>query len=748
MGSMNYRLFGFIIILLVCLPWAARAASPLQFLDAGKETKAESAPATLPEPAALGANWWDYFATTGDELSQRVGKFMTRLDGLQAELPPDTLEAARPYMERLRTSLKALPEAKAQPSPGPPTPAVYAEGYTIQQLLDLSNRRRRAQNELDAEQNDVASAERTIRSANRRIDTLLAAYLDLPQTSPLRPVRGLEIMADRSAVALAEQQLRVRKASLLAREIRLQHLADELAVAAKHLKTDPEELARLNAEFEQAQTILKDSRERLNNAQARALAPVEDDMEGRATSLYRHQQAVRAAVIEALAQVRLTRFQAQRELIRLLLEGEEVMPAELVEQIADWNGQTAEIGAQAQLWTADSQRERDRAGEAVARGSAEGVEEPMYIKLLHQDRLSIAQETLVALERLDSELQQAGMLVQLTDAELAHQQGGLRDWQIRLERWLTMLRERTTGWINMSLFKLGGTPVTTLGLVRFAVILFIAWWISYLLRRAMRQLGERSGGANLAAMYTVGRLSHYMIVSIGFIIGLSSIGVDFTNFALVAGALSIGIGFGLQSIVNNFVSGLILLFERSLKVGDWVELASGVAGEVREINVRSTVINTNDNIDIVVPNSEFMNNQVINWTLAEGFCRIHLKFRVAYGSDKDLVRQACLEAAEKLPHTLTGVPGRNPGVWLVGFGDNGLEFELVVWVTPRAVKRPGAVNAAYMWEIESALQKYGVEVPLPQRDLRLRSGFRELVSAEEPPPPLETGKPRAAQVSR
>ncbi|MDQ2694607.1 MAG: mechanosensitive ion channel [Pseudomonadota bacterium] len=197
-------------------------------------------------------------------------------------------------------------------------------------------------------------------------------------------------------------------------------------------------------------------------------------------------------------------------------------------------------------------------------------------------------------------------------------------------------------------------------------------------------------------------------------------GIDFTNFALLAGAFAIGIGFGLQSIVSNFVSGLILLFERSLKVGDFVELSSGINGEVRAINVRSTVINTNDNVDIVVPNSNFIDHDVINWTLLEAYRRIHVPFKVAYGTDKELVRKAALEAADKLPHTLKSM---NPGVWLVKFGDSSLDFELVVWITPKAVKRPGAVFAAYLWEIETALRKYGIEIPFPQRELRLRSGF-------------------------
>jgi small-conductance mechanosensitive channel len=222
--------------------------------------------------------------------------------------------------------------------------------------------------------------------------------------------------------------------------------------------------------------------------------------------------------------------------------------------------------------------------------------------------------------------------------------------------------------------------------------------------------------------------------------------MDFTNFALVAGALAIGIGFGLQAIVNNFISGLILLFERSLKVGDFVQLASGVHGEVKAINVRSTQIKTNENIDIVVPNSEFMNTNVINWTLQEPYMRVHYPFRVAFGVEKEKVRKAGLEAAEKVTHTLSGIPGKNPQVWMTGFGENGYNFELVVWLTPSAVKRPSAVRATYYWELETALRKYGVEVPIPQRDLYLRGGF-EVLSEDTPEQPKSLEQPVALRTS-
>ncbi len=224
-------------------------------------------------------------------------------------------------------------------------------------------------------------------------------------------------------------------------------------------------------------------------------------------------------------------------------------------------------------------------------------------------------------------------------------------------------------------------------------------------------------------------MAHYVILAAGLIIALSSIGLDFTKFALFASALGVGLGFGLQNLVSNFVAGLIVLFERSLNVGDFVELESGVAGEVREINMRSTLITTNDNVDILVPNSEFVGGRVTNWTLREVFRRIHIPFGVAYGTNKERVREVVLEASERVPWTLRGQPRRQPQVWFVGFGDSSLDFELVVWLTPEAVKRPTAVQADFLWEIETGLSESGIEIPFPQRDLHLRSGFDQLPGA-------------------
>jgi len=232
---------------------------------------------------------------------------------------------------------------------------------------------------------------------------------------------------------------------------------------------------------------------------------------------------------------------------------------------------------------------------------------------------------------------------------------------------------------------------------------------------------RKSGAINESAFYTLARLIHYAILIIAVIAGLSYIGINFSSLLVVAGALSLGIGFGLQSIFNNFISGLILLFERPLKIGDVVELESGVKGTVRAINVRSTRITTFDNIDILVPNAEFISGRVTNYTLKDDFLRIHIPVGVAYGTDTELVTTALLEAANSLSYTVRQPEKYRPQVWLVKFGDSSLDFELLVWLNIRSALRPDRYRSEYMKAIADALHKYKITIPFPQRDVHIRS---------------------------
>ncbi|MBK6597891.1 MAG: mechanosensitive ion channel [Proteobacteria bacterium] len=233
------------------------------------------------------------------------------------------------------------------------------------------------------------------------------------------------------------------------------------------------------------------------------------------------------------------------------------------------------------------------------------------------------------------------------------------------------------------------------------------------------------------AAYAFGRISKYVVLVLGAMIGLDMMGLDVSKLALVGGAIGVGVGFGLQNIVSNFVSGIILLTERSLKIGDFVDLQSGVRGKVVEIAMRYTRVSTNDLVDILVPNSEFVNGRVTNWTFDDFNRRIRVSFGVAYGTDKEQVKAAGIAAAKKIEGIIVDDPRRAPDVWLVGFGDSALNFELVVWVSRKLVTSPGRTEARILWAIDDELRAANIEIPFPQRDLHVRSG--ELRVKLDPP---------------
>lgn len=277
--------------------------------------------------------------------------------------------------------------------------------------------------------------------------------------------------------------------------------------------------------------------------------------------------------------------------------------------------------------------------------------------------------------------------------------------------------------LDFTLLRVSGIQLTVGAVIGAFLVLLGAVLLSKMAQRALARYAQSRSAVNRSTIYTLSRLTHYALLVIGALFALGIAGIPISRFAVFAGAIGVGLGFGLQAIFSNFISGLILLFDKSLKVGDFVELESGVHGEVYDINIRATTVVTNDNIDILVPNSEFVTGRVVNWTHREVSRRLRIPFGVAYGTDKELVKKAALEAATEVPFTLTQEGKRKPQVWLTAFGDSSLNFELVVWLSADATKRPGAVSAAYNWALETALCKHDIEIPFPQRDLHVRSWF-------------------------
>ncbi len=277
--------------------------------------------------------------------------------------------------------------------------------------------------------------------------------------------------------------------------------------------------------------------------------------------------------------------------------------------------------------------------------------------------------------------------------------------------------------LSTPLLTISEAPLTLGKIAGFFGLLLCAYLMVKVIERALKRLMRPGRRVSLSesGVYALSRILGYVVWVVVIMTGLDYMGLDLSNLAIIGGAIGVGIGFGLQNIVANFISGIVLLLEQTLKVGDFVDLQSGVMGKVSEINIRYTRVTTNDLEDIIVPNQEFINGRVTNWTFNDNFRRVHVPFGVAYGTDKDLVKEAGLAAAATVDGCI--IDATHPAdVWLVGFGDSSLDFELVVWVGAALINAPGRTKAMLMWAIETELGKRKIEIPFPQRDLHIRSG--------------------------
>jgi small-conductance mechanosensitive channel len=276
--------------------------------------------------------------------------------------------------------------------------------------------------------------------------------------------------------------------------------------------------------------------------------------------------------------------------------------------------------------------------------------------------------------------------------------GDIQAWSYKLATGLTI------GSVTISF-----TGILT-GLVVFAVCYFLTRWFQGWLDGSVMARGRVDTGVRNSIRLAVG----YAGVAIALLVGISAAGIDLSNLALVAGGLSLGVGFGLQNVVSNFVSGLILLAERPFKVGDWV-VTGEVSGTVKKISVRATEIETFQRQSMIVPNSTLINGVVGNWTHRNKLGRVEMPVRVGYRSDARKVHQILTEIAAAHPLVLKNP---EPFVLFAGFGDSALNFEIRVFLADLA--NGLGVQNDIRFSILEAFQREGIEIPFPQRDLHMK----------------------------
>jgi small-conductance mechanosensitive channel len=286
-----------------------------------------------------------------------------------------------------------------------------------------------------------------------------------------------------------------------------------------------------------------------------------------------------------------------------------------------------------------------------------------------------------------------------------------------MPRWLEQIKD----FLDITLFRSGGTEVSLWTFLYLLVFLLLLFYLSGKLKNWLAGTVLVKAHLKSGARLALASIIRYAVVAIGVLVILQTAGINLTVFHVLAGTVGIGVGFGLQNIASNFVSGLIILFERPITIGDRVEVGN-VEGDVIEINARSTTVVTNDNIAIIIPNSKFVTENVVNWSLTGSDVRFRIPLCVAYGSDLKKVVALLEEVARDNPDVLE-TP--SPAVRFVAFGDNGLMLELRVWSTTLTHKKATLISALN-FAINEKFQAHGVEMPFPQREVRIhRGGPRE-----------------------
>jgi small-conductance mechanosensitive channel len=297
--------------------------------------------------------------------------------------------------------------------------------------------------------------------------------------------------------------------------------------------------------------------------------------------------------------------------------------------------------------------------------------------------------------------------------------------------------------LTFQLFTLKGTAVTVASVLTALVIIVGGWLASHLIQKAAKRGWDLRGGGSTGGLHAMLRLMHYAIMLVVLGIALETLGVDLTTLFAAGAIFAIGLGFAMQNIAQNFVAGVILLVERSIKPGDLLEV-EGTVVRVQRMGLRATLVRTRLEEEMIVPNSVLVQSTIKNFTLHDPLYRARTSVGVAYNSDLRTVRQALEEAATSLDSRFAG---RDPLVLLTGFGDNAVQFEVSVWTNDAWAERRllSDLNDRIWWKLKEA----GVTIAFPQRDLHVDKELIEAIrSLNRGEPDAEPRKPREPQSSK
>ncbi|XPV67556.1 MAG: mechanosensitive ion channel domain-containing protein [Halarcobacter sp.] len=291
---------------------------------------------------------------------------------------------------------------------------------------------------------------------------------------------------------------------------------------------------------------------------------------------------------------------------------------------------------------------------------------------------------------------------------------------------LSSIYDSSKSFFNTSLVVFNEQAITPKSIFKALILIIIGLLLGKFYKKWLLKISSKWPNIGEVSLKVTSNVGFYLIIFITIIIAMNSLGIDMSSISLIAGALSIGIGFGLQTVVSNFIAGIILMFERTIRIGDVIEINDVLKGTVTDIRVRSTTIKTFDNIDIVVPNSSFIQNNVINWTLEDKSRRLHVPFGVAYGTKIEEVKKIILEELKNSDlKFIREDKDKQAEIRFEGMNNSSVDLELLVYIRVNDRITPNSLKSDFLLLIYNALYKHNIEIPFPQLDLHIKKELKK-----------------------
>lgn len=667
----------------------------------------------VPNPMTLSTNWWGYFNGSAESQKDKSARFLMMLETLQMELTAEEIEAASPFVTKILIQLDVYNSLKVEQYE-PPVAYPFHDSYTVEQITLVAHELFTTKASLNQNKMELFRLTQQREKLESHLDHQSVAYFKMDKPSQEKLILGLDIIGTRIGVAIKDKLLKTVSSEIQFLSDKYALLTKELDYAIDHLNAETINPQEIQARINHLQSELVLRQNETLRAELKTISYYGNGEGQQIEGVILNQEAVDSLLDDAIITAEIDAMQ----LVLLLAKYNGELSSDEVDKlqtkIREIKRSLEDLKSQNEQWG-----EVTREGYAVQNEQAATANPDLDEKF--ERHRKVQQSSIEKIASLRNWIFIATLFANSLEARFQSQESTWSCCWYSAEDYWYMAQEKAYNLVNYKLFKVNELPITV-GSIGWAVLAFsIILFLSSLFRAGLKRFSGRIASLHVSNLYVLDRLIFYTTIVVAVFIFFYALGFDTTNILLVIGGLSVGIGFGLQSIVNNFVCSLIILFHRKIKIGDLLEIATGEWGKVIDINVQNTVIHTWDGTDIVVPNSNLLSQKYENWTLDDYYKRLRIPFGVAYGSDKDVVTKAVLEAADKVSCTIKNHRTlADPSVWLVDFQDSALGFELVVWVNLGVHSSIGSYTAAYKWEIESALKEYGITIPFPQRDLHIK----------------------------